>query len=245
MEFLMKGMLQAGAVAMITATLVACGGSNGGSGGMSPPPAATYNLQAGIANMVAMGLTANVSLSGSVTTNGVSTPFTGTGTYTLSKGSSATFNGTAASAQMESLSGTITAAGQSSPLSTSVTNYYATSSSAFLGQDEGTEFDVAQTPFDWPTSITGASGGPLGTVLRYTDKTMSVSIGKADVTYSVLSPVDPGSQIGITLTTKIYDGQTNLVETDTTKYTMTSANVISFAGATAQSSSGSLTVTTQ
>lgn len=241
----MKGMLYAGAVAVMTATLVACGGSGGGSGGMRPPPAASYNLQAGIANMVAMGLSANVGLSGSVTASGVTTPFTGSGTYTLSKGVSATFNGTAASSQMETISGTITASGQSSPLSTSVTNYYATGSSAFLGQDEGTEFDVAQAPFDWPTSITGGSGGPLGTVLRYTDKTMSVSTGKADVTYSVLAPVDPGSPIGITLTTKIYDTQNNLVETDTTKYTMTPANVISFAGATAQSSSGSLTVTPQ
>lgn len=241
----MKGMLQAVAVVVMTATLVACGGGSSGTGGMSPPPAASYNLQAGITNMVAMGLSANVSLTGSVTTNGVSTPFTGSGTYTLSKGASATFNGTAASSQVESISGTIMAAGQSSPLSTSVTNYYSTSGSAFLGQDEGTEFDVAQTPFDWPTSITGGSGGPLGTVLRYTDKTMSVSAGKADVTYSVLSPVDPGGPIGITLTTRIYDTQNNLVETDTTKYTMTSANVISFAGGTAQSSSGSLTLTTQ
>jgi hypothetical protein len=240
----MKGVLQACAVAVAAATLIACGGG-GGSGGMSPPPAASFNLQAGIANMVAHGLSANVGLSGSVTTNGVSTPFTGTGTYTLSQGASATFNGSAATAQTESISGTISAAGKSSPLSTSVTNYYTTGSSAFLGQDEGTEFDVAQTPFDWPTSITGASGGPLGSVLRYSDKTMSVSTGKADVTYSVLAPVDPGSPIGITLTTKIYDTQNNLVETDTTKYTMTSANVISFAGATAQSSSGSLTVTPQ
>lgn len=51
-----------------------------------PPPAANYNMQAGIADMVAHGLSANVSLSGTVTVGGISTPVTGSGTYVLTAG---------------------------------------------------------------------------------------------------------------------------------------------------------------
>lgn len=247
----MKGMLQVGATALVATTLVACGGSGnsslGGGSTNNPPPAATYNLQAGIANMVMHGLTANVTLSGSVSTSGQPpVPFNGTGTYTLSAGTSKTFNGNAAYAQTESITGSVTAAGVTQQISTSVINYYtATTASSFVGEDEGTEFDVAQTPFDWPTSISAGSGGSLGTVLRYSDSTMSVSQGKANVTYSVTAPATTGGPIGITLTTQIYDTTNALVETDTTTYNMTSSNVISFAGATAKTGSNSLTVTAQ
>ena len=247
----MKGMLHVGATALVATTLVACGGSgSGGSltgGSTTPPPAATYNLQAGIANMVQTGLSANVSLTGSVTVSGTATPFNGTGTYTLSAaGSSTTFNGNAAYAQKESISGTVTAAGATQQISTSVTNYYtANTASSFVGEDEGTEFDVAQTPFEWPTSISAGSGGSLGTVLRYTDSTQSTSVGKATVTYSVTAPATTGGPIGITLTTQIYDTTSTLIETDTTSYNMTSSNVISFAGSTAKTNLNSLTVTAQ
>lgn len=243
----MKGMLQVGVAAVLAGTLAACGGGSGSDNGSVGPPASTnYNLQAGIANMVTHGLSANVSLSGSVTANGTSNAFTGTGTYTLAAGTSANFNGSAVAAQVETLVGNVSFSGQSSQVSTTVTNYYATSNSNFLGETEGSnEYDVAQTPFEWPTSIVGGAGGPLGTVLRYTDSTMSVPIGKADVSYSVMSGTDASSPIQITLTTKIYDAQSNPTETDTTTFNMTSANVISFAGETAQTPGNSLTVKPQ
>lgn len=243
----MKGMLQVGALAVLVTALVACGGGGSGSGGMGPPPATTYNLQAGIANMVTHGLSANVKLSGSVVANGTSNAFTGTGTYTLAAGTSATFNGSTASAQTQTLAGTVSFSGQSSPVSTTVIDYYSTTNSSFLGETEGTsEYDVAQTPFEWPTSIVGGSNGTLGSVLRYTDSTMSVPVGKVDVTYAVLSGADASSPLQITLTDKIYDTQNNLQETDTTTYSMTSANVISYAGSTAQQTAGNLlTVTPQ
>jgi hypothetical protein len=74
---------------------------------------------------------------------------------------------------------------------------------------------------------------------------MSVSLGTAQVSYSVMAPVDPGSPIGIALTTKIYDTQNTLIETDVTNYTMTSSNVISLSSASAQTQTGMLTVTVQ
>jgi hypothetical protein len=93
--------------------------------------------------------------------------------------------------------------------------------------------------------VVGGSSGTLGTLSRYTDSSMSVSLGTAQVSYAVMAPVDPGSPIGVALTTKIYDMQNTLFETDVTNYTMTSSNVISLSGASAQNQSGMLTITVQ
>lgn len=195
--------------------------------------------------MVSNGLNANVGLGGTVTANGVSTTFTGSGTFTRPPAVSATFNGNAALSQITAVAGSITAAGQTSPYSTSVTDYYASSDGAFLGEVSASEFDVAQAPILFPTMVLGGSSGTLGTLSRYTDSTMSVSLGTAQVSYFVMAPVDPGSPIGVAVTIKVYDPQNTLLETDVTNYTMTSSNVISLAGASAQNQSGTLTVTVQ
>jgi len=229
----------------IAAFLVILVSACGGGHDAAAPSSANFDLQAGIAKMVTNGLSANVSLSGSVSVNGVSTPFTGVGTFNRAPAVSATFNGTAAASQMTTVAGTVTAAGQTTPYSTSVTDYYASSDSAFLGEVSGSEYDVAQAPFSFPTMVVGGSSGILGTLSRYTDSTMSVSLGTAQVSYSVMAPVDPGSPIGVALTTKIYDTQNTLTETDVTNYTMTSSNVISLSGASAQNQSGMLTITVQ
>ena len=221
----------------------ACGGGNNYSAPMQQP--GNYNLQEGIAKMVADGLSSNVALSGTVTVNGASTAFTGTGTFTRPPAVSATFNGTAALSQATTVSGSVTAAGQTSAYSTSVTDYYASSDGAFLGEASMSEYDVAQTPISFPTMILGGSEGTLGTLNRYTDSTMSVSLGTAQVSYSTMAPVDPGSPIGVAVTTKIFDTQNTLIETDVTNYAMTSSDVISLGGASAQNQSGTLTITVQ
>ncbi len=228
------------------ATLVAaCGG--GGSNYMAPmpPSPANFDLQAGMAEMVTDGLSSNVALSGTVTANGVSTAFTGSGNFMRPPAMSATFNGTAALSQTTTVSGSIMAAGQTTPYSTSVTDYYAGSDSAFLGEVSASEYDVAQAPIVFPTMVMGGSSAALGTLSRYTDSTMSVSLGTAQLSYSTLTPIDSGSPIGIAVTTKIYDMQNTLIETDVINYTMTSGNVISLSGASSQNQSGMLTITAQ
>ncbi len=219
----------------------ACGG-----GGYNPgPSSASYDLQAGMAKMVTNGLSANISLSGTVVVNTVSTAFTGSGTFTRPPAVSATFDGTAALSQTTTIAGTITTNVQTIPYSTSVTDYYASSNSAFLGEASTSEYDVAQAPIVFPTMVVAGSSETLGTLSRYTDSTMSVSLGTAQLSYSVMIPVDPGSPMGIAVTTKIYDTQNTLLETDVTNYTMTSSNVVSLAGASAQNQSGTLTITVQ
>ena len=82
----------------------------------------------------------------------------------------------------------------------------------------------------------------MGTLTRYTDSTMSVSLGTAQVSYSVMAPVDPGSPISVAVTTQIFDTSNMLIETDVMNYTMSSSNVISLSGASAQGSSGTVTI---
>jgi hypothetical protein len=222
----------------LTILLCACGG-----GGSNPtaPSSNNFDVQTGMAKMVTNGLSTNVSLSGTVVVNGVSTAFTGSGTFTRPPAVGATFDGTAALSQTTTVAGTITTNVQTAPYSTSVTDYYASSDSAFLGEVSSSEYDVAQAPILFPTMVVGS--GTLGTLSRYTDSTMSVSLGTAQVSYVVMAPVDPGSPMGIAVTTKIYDTQNTLLETDVTNYTMTSSNIISLSGASAQNQSGTLTVT--
>ena len=223
----------------------ACGGGGYQAPTPMPPPSANFDMQAGMADMVTNGLSSNVGLSGTVTVNGVSTPFTGSGTFTRPPAVTVMFNGTAAMSQTTTVSGSIMAAGQTSSYSTSVTDYYASSDSAFFGEVSANEYDVAQSPIVFPTMIMGGSSGMLGTLSRYTDSTMSVSLGMVQVSYSTLTPIDTGSPIGIVVTTKIFDTQNMLIETDVTNYTMTSSNVISLSGASAQNQSGMVTITVQ
>jgi hypothetical protein len=237
----MQGASRTYIAAFFAILAAACGGGHNAAA----PSSANFDLHAGIAKMVTNGLSANVNLSGTVSVNGVSTAFTGSGTFDRAPAVSTTFNGTSAVSQTTTVSGTITVAGQSGPYSTSVTDYYASSDSAFLGEVSGSEYDVAQAPLSFPTMVVGGSSGTLGTLTRYTDSTMSVSLGTAQVSYSVMAPVDPGSPIGVAVTTKIYDTQNTLIETDVVNYTMTSSSVISLSGASAQNLSGMLTVTPQ
>lgn len=243
----MQGASKAYAAACFAVLLTACGGGGGGyqAPASMPPQTANFDMQAGMAEMAANGLSANVTLSGMVMVNGVSTAFTGSGTFKRPAAVGASFNGSAAMAQTTTVSGSIMAAGQTSAYTTSVTDYYASSNGAFLGEVSASEFDVAQSPIVFPNMIMGGSSGTLGTLSRYTDSTMSVSLGTVQVSYSTLTPMDMGSPIGIVVTTQIYNAQNMLVETDVTNYSMTSNNVISLTSASAQNQSGTVTITVQ
>jgi len=107
------------------------------------------------------------------------------------------------------------------------------------------EYDVVQSPFTYPTSVVGGSGGNLGTVSRYTDSSMGVSLGTTQISYAVSAPVDPAGPVSVQFTDKIYDTQNTLIETDTNTYSLPSSSVLSFISATAQTSSGTFSVTAQ
>jgi hypothetical protein len=230
--------------ALAASALCACGG--GGSTLASTPPAATFDLQTGIAGLVMSGQLDSVTLSGTVLVSGSSVPFTGTGTLTLAPGVSATFNGAGALSQTETISGTVTVAGQTAAIPTSVVaDFYATGDSAFVGETGTGEYDVAQTAFTYPTTVMAGSSGVLGTTSNYTDSTVGVALGTTQVSYAVTAVAGSTSSVMVAVTDQISDTQSNLLETDVTNYSLTDSGVLALVSATAQTSSESLTVTAQ
>jgi len=158
----------------------------------------------------------------------------------------AAFNNSAAASQTQTLSGTVTASGQSRQFGpSSVVDYYASGTDAFLGETGSSEYDVAQTPFTYPTMVVGGSAGTLGTISRYKDSTMSVSLGTTEVTYAVTAPVDPGSPVLVKLTNQIKDAQGSVTETDVTSYDLSSAGVLTLVSLSGQNAQGTVLATAQ
>jgi hypothetical protein len=219
--------------------LVACGdGSTGG------PPPGSYNLQSGMLALVMSGETVAVLLDGSAISNGTSVPFQGSGTLTLAPGADGMFNGLTALLQTETISGTVSAAGQQLPYSSSVVNAYDGATGAILGESQAAEFDVASAPIAIP-SMVGSSPMVLGTLNRYADDTQSVPLGTTQISVVVVSPPAPGPDDPevVQFTFQSFDTTQTLVETDTVSYRLTEASVLSFASATAQNASGTVSVT--
>jgi hypothetical protein len=231
------------AAALATAVLNGCGG--GGGSVMATTPPASFDLQTGISGLVTSGQSVAVTLSGTAVASGTSVPFTGSGTFTLGPAASTSFNGEGALSQTQSISGTVSAAGQSAPLSVTVTDYYATGDDAFLGETGSGEYDVAQAPFAYPTAVMAGSSGILGTTSDYTDSTISVSQGTTQVSYAVTAVSGSSTSVMVAITEQVHDTQNNLIETDVTNYSLTSAGVLTFVSATAQNASESLQVTAQ
>lgn len=231
------------ATVIAASAITGCGG--GGSTLAEVTPPASFNLQAGISALVSNGQTASVTLSGTANVSGTAVPFTGSGTLTLAAGADTSFNGEGALSQTRTISGTVTAAGQSAPYSSSVVDYFATGTDAFLGETGNSEYDVAQTPFQYPASVMAGSSGILGTTSDYTDSTMSVSQGTTQVSYAVTAVSGSSTSVMVAITDQIQDTSNNPVETDVTNYSLTSAGLLTFVSATAQNASGSLQVTTQ
>ena len=253
------------AIAVVaTMALTACGGSgfggsgfgNGGvgsggvgSGGVgssntTAPPAGSYDLHAAMEAMVKSGLSVKVNLSGTAIANGTSNSFTGTGTWTLSAGTSGTFNGMTAEIQTQSISGTVTVAGQSAPYTSTVVDAY-DSTTALLGESSSSEFDVASAPITIPTTV-GTTVLELGTLSRYTNSTQSVVLGTTQVSVVLSSePASTGAAEVVQFTYDVYDSHETYVETDTFSYNLSESSALTLNSATVQNASGSLTVTPQ
>jgi hypothetical protein len=172
--------------------------------------------------------------------------FAGTGILSVSSGTSGMFNGGAALLQTTTISGKIDVGGSSTPYTSSVVNAYESGSgiAAILGESQSTEFDVASAPIMIPSSV-GTTAVVLGTLSRYTDSTLSVALGTVQISVDVeVQAADPGSPEVVRFTFRSYDMSGVLVETDTQSYDLTEASALSFYAATANGTSGSLSVTT-
>jgi hypothetical protein len=237
--------LTAGALAAIV--LTACGGGDNGmltAGPPGTPPPGSYDLRTAMSTLEKGGLSAAVKLSGNAIVNGTATAFTGTGVLTLNPGANGMFNGKTQLLQTETISGTVSVAGQSSPYSSTIVTAYDGTTGAILGESESHEFDVAQAPILIPTTVGAAV--VLGTLSRYTDDTQSVVLGTTQVSAGLLlATVDGKGPEVVQFTYKVYDTSQALVETDNFNYYLSEANVLTLYSYTAQSASGTLSVTPQ
>ena len=226
--------------------LTACGGGdNGMLTGLPPVPPGSWDLRVAMSALVKSGLSANVKLSGNAIVNGTATAFTGTGVLTLSPGANGMFNGKTELLQTETISGTVSAAGQSSPYSSTVVTAYDGTTGSLLGESQSHEFDVVSAPISFPTTV-GSSAVALGTLSRYTDDTQSVVLGTIQISVGLLlATVDGRGNEVVQFTYKVYDNSQTLVETDNFNYFLSEDSVLDFYSYTAQSASGTLSVTPQ
>lgn len=226
--------------------LTACGGGdNGMLTGLPPVPPGSWDLRMAMNALAKSGLSANVKLSGNAIVNGTATAFTGTGVLTLSPGANGMFNGKTELLQTETISGTVSAAGQSSPYSSTVVTAYDGTTGSLLGESQSHEFDVASAPILFPTTV-GPSAVVLGTLSRYTDDTQSVVLGTIQISVGVsVATVDGRGNEVVQFTYKVYDNTQTLVETDNFSYFLSEDSVLDFYSYTAQSASGTLSVTPQ
>jgi hypothetical protein len=229
--------LAVGASALV---LGACGGGSTSASGST-----SYNLAAAIGSLVTKGFSANISFGGSLT--GVGT-VSGSGTLTYTAAVNGTFGGSAALVQNQILSGSVTGGGATQAYATSASDYYAVGNHAFLGEQNTTagdmEYDVAQSPFVYPTTVVNGSSGTLGTVSRYTDSTMGTVLGTAQYSYVVKPDAANSSDVIVELKSQLYDPQNNLQLTELDDYALSSSNMLTLVSATVQSpTEGTLTAT--
>jgi hypothetical protein len=225
--------------------LSACGGG-GDSGGLAPAMGpSSIDLGAAVGTLVTKGLSANVTLSGTVSGNAV----TGSGTYALAPAVSATFGGvTNALAQALTAIFSISAAGQSLTVNSNVTYYYTTGTYTFLGEQDNnppnsTEFDIALPPLAYPSTVKVGDTAVLGTVMRYTDNTQGVALGTTTVSYLVKQGAAGSNTLIVELINEIHDRSGATTQTDKTDYAVSASGAVSFVLASSTLGADTLTVT--
>ena len=222
-------------------SLSACGG--GGDGATLGPGPSTYNIAAGVSGLATHGMKANLIVSGSVTVGAVAVPLSGTGTYSLAAAVTGTFNGAAARAQVGSIYATVIAGGASSSYLRSVTDYYDPGIYALLGEASTGEYDVAQAPITFPTMVAPGSSGTLGTLSRYTDETLGVVLGTAQLSYVLTVPATAGAPATVEFTQKFYDTHQAVTATEVRDYSLTATNTMLLVSLTILKAPDTLTVT--
>ena len=154
-------------IVLASMATAACGGAGGG--GSPPPSGPSYNLAAGLANLAATDVDASMSISG--TSNGF--VMTGSAQLTQTAATAATFNAEPSLMQTTTISGTgITTETGNVPLLYSFAQY-TSSANTTLGLDTNfnstLEHAVADSPFDFPSSVKVGDTAILGSMILYLD----------------------------------------------------------------------------
>jgi hypothetical protein len=174
--------------AALIITCAGCGGGGTAPAPSAPPPPTSFNLAAARQSWAANGLTVHFQVTGNDLDGKA---ISGSADYDASPAASTTADGQPAVSQVITITGTVNGA----PYSSSETDYSDPSGDTLMWNSSG-DFDVAQSPFSWPSTIAIGDSGTLGTFSAYSDETLVVPIGTKIVTYSVrANPTDPNTAV--------------------------------------------------
>jgi hypothetical protein len=185
---------------LITSAAMALAACGGGSGAATAPAANAYDFEAAFVQETQHGLTASGTFT--VTSNG--TVYTGPGTVTVSPQTATSFNGSAAYQLDLVIAGNVSGGGASGKVSGGYSTYL-TGDHRIIGRTDPGEFDIAQSPMTYPGVVAAGESGPLGTLLRYTDSTMSIPIGSDDVSYGVMADPNTPSTLIVGIAEQVMD----------------------------------------
>jgi hypothetical protein len=174
--------------ALITATLVACGG--GGDSGSAAPvvptgPVAsteTFAFKTAYVNLVTTSQTKTFKISAS----GAGQSVSGSGTVTFGSLSPATFEGKTALTRSITASGSLAGNGQAITIPISSSNEYYDSNYNPLGESDDTEYAVIDNiPPSIPQTVKVGGSGVLYTFMRYNSSTKNTLLGTSVYSYVV------------------------------------------------------------
>src|ERR1700691_1134120 len=177
-----------------------CGG-DGGGGQALPPSGPSFDLAAGFASLSASTVNAAMTVSG--TTNGFK--LTGSAQLTQSNATAATFSGGSALMQTMTVSGSGISNGQNFPLLYSFVQY---DSSTYATLGLNTNFNsellyaVADSPIEFPSSVSAGDTAVLGTMTIYLDGEMTEST--IQVSYAVIGDPENSDSVIVEVIDQYY-----------------------------------------
>ena len=211
--------------ALITATLVACGGgSDSGSAAPGAPavPSApvasteTFAFKTAYVNLVTASQTKTFKISAS----GAGQSVSGSGTVIFGGLASATFEGRTALTRSISVSGSLTDNGQAIAFPSSSSNEYYDSSYNPLGASDGTEYAfIDNSPPSIPQTVKVGGSGVMYTFMRYNSSTKNTLLGTS--VYSYVVEPDTAMTALVTIVETVKDTAGKVTETTSSVFRIT------------------------
>jgi len=187
---------------IICATLGAASCGGGGGGGAPPLSGPSFDLAAGIASLSASTVNATMSVSGTY----LSFNTTGSAQLTQSVSTAAMFGGGSALMQTTTVSGMVNGI----PLLYSFVQYDS-SAYATLGLDINIssvlQYAVADSPIEFPSSVSAGDTAVLGTMTGYVDAAMTMAEGTIQVSYVVIADPENTDSVIVEVIDKCFGNQ--------------------------------------
>lgn len=208
-----------------SALLVACGGGGGSSGGSSGPVVSTdtFQLKTAYNNILWNTSPSSFTLSGSVIAAGSTYQVSGSGTVSRGSLLSSSFEGKPGYSKYYSTSGTVTVNGVTRPANASYTDYVDLNYVP-LGMSGSSEYMVVTSANQVPVTAKVNDSGTWYQGNRYLNSSKITLLGTRVVSYAMLPDTANTAILSVVITDKDKQGKTTY--TDTNRYRMTPAGVV-------------------